>query len=72
MNSTITQEHLLSPTEAAERLGVSTATARRWAVSGELEAVRLCRGNLARIRITESAFDEFVRPAAEEAEGPET
>jgi excisionase family DNA binding protein len=46
---------------------VSTSTVRRWAIRGEIEAVRLGRGDLARIRIKESGLDDFVRPAAPDA-----
>jgi excisionase family DNA binding protein len=67
VSSTTIQQHFLSPAEAEQRLGVSTSTVRRWANRGELEALGLGRGDLARIRIKESALDDVVRPAAPEA-----
>jgi excisionase family DNA binding protein len=37
---------LLTPAEAAARLGVTTKTVRRWAEAGLIEAVRLPSGQL--------------------------
>ncbi|MEO5576455.1 MAG: helix-turn-helix domain-containing protein [Gaiellaceae bacterium] len=53
----------LSPSEAARELGVTPASVRRWVASGELPAVRLGDGDLARIRITRDELQRFVRPA---------
>ena len=43
---------MLSTTEAAEILGVSAETIRRWAADGKIQAVRLPGGQL-RIQRTE-------------------
>jgi excisionase family DNA binding protein len=53
----------LSASEAAAELGVSTATVRRWFAAGELSAVRLGGGRLARIRVPREALETFLRPA---------
>lgn len=53
----------LTPEEVGRRLAVSPASVRRWIVAGQLDAVRLGNGNLARYRLTPEAVDEFVRPA---------
>jgi excisionase family DNA binding protein len=48
---------LLSVRDAADRLGVSTKTIRRWIASGELPHYRLGRS----IRIAESDLIGFIR-----------
>jgi excisionase family DNA binding protein len=53
---------LLSASAAAAELGVSVATLRRYVAEGELEAVRLGPGPLARIRVSREALDRFARP----------
>jgi excisionase family DNA binding protein len=61
----------LSASQAAAELGVTTSTVRRWVANGDLRAVRLGAGPLARIRIPAEALRELLRPAAtghEEAE----
>lgn len=55
-------DHLLSVRQAAAELGVSTLTVRRWVNAGDLRAVRLGSGPLARIRISREALEEFLRP----------
>lgn len=57
-----TPSSALTPAEAAAELGVSAASVRRWVASGELQAVRLGDGDLARIRIPRAALERFVRP----------
>jgi excisionase family DNA binding protein len=47
---------LMSVTEFAERVGVSTKTARRWLASGDLRGHRLGR----QIRISEEDVRSFV------------
>ena len=61
----------LTAAEAAAALGVSTVTVRRWAASGELPAVRLRGGRLARYRIRPGDLMAFVRPADAEREADE-
>jgi len=53
----------LTAAEAAAAVGVSAVTVRRWAQSGELPAVRLGGGPLARYRIRPDDLEAFVRPA---------
>jgi excisionase family DNA binding protein len=49
-----------SSTEVAAELGVSPETVRRWVRTGELEAIRLGAGPLARYRIAPEAIDAFL------------
>jgi excisionase family DNA binding protein len=58
----------LTPAEAARELGVSAVSVRRWASSGQLPAVRLGGGELARYRIEREALDAFVRSACPDGE----
>ncbi len=60
---TPSSEPPLSPVEAAAELGVTAASVRRWIADGQLDAVKLGDSDLARIRITRSALDDFVKPA---------
>lgn len=39
-------DDLLTPAEAAARLRVTTKTLRRWALAGQIEAVRLPSGQM--------------------------
>ena len=59
---------LLTPEQVGRRLSVSSASVRRWIQSGELEAVRLGSGDLARYRISDDALAAFVRPAHDDLE----
>jgi excisionase family DNA binding protein len=65
---TSTNRELLTAAVAAQRLGVSVSTIRRWASSGALPAVRLGAGELARIRVPADALDRFVRDAHAEGD----
>jgi excisionase family DNA binding protein len=62
--SVLTDEPLISPAQAAKRLGVSDDTVRRYIESGQLEGYRLGAGSGAPFRTTESAIREFVRSGA--------
>lgn len=55
--TTSTTRRLVSIAEAAEILGVSTKTVRRFIASGDLEAVRLARR---KIRIKIDSLDRFI------------
>ena len=55
--TTSTTRRLVSIAEAAEILGVSTKTVRRFIASGDLEAVRLARRT---IRIKTESLDRFI------------
>jgi excisionase family DNA binding protein len=55
--TTSTTRRLISIAEAAEILGVSTKTVRRFIASGDLEAVRLARRT---IRIKTESLDRFI------------
>ena len=63
----IRTDRTLTVAQIAFELAVTTQTVRRWIADGELEAVRLGDGPLARFRVRQSALDAFVRPALEEA-----
>jgi excisionase family DNA binding protein len=54
-------EELLSVAQVAAGLSVDKLTVRRWIASGELDAVRLGRGPLARIRVPKMALARFMR-----------
>jgi excisionase family DNA binding protein len=50
---------LIAPSEAAEVLGVSPATVRRWLAEGQLEGVRIG----GRLRVAPEALEILIRPA---------
>jgi excisionase family DNA binding protein len=55
---------VLTVRDVACELGVTTATVRRWLVTGELDGVRLGGSCKARYRVTRHALEAFVRPVA--------
>lgn len=54
-------EKYYTPQEVAEKLQVAVKTVYRWINEGDLNAVRLGRGN-AKLRIPQEALDRFVQP----------
>lgn len=52
---------LLTPAEAAQRLGVTTKTLRRWWLAGQIDAIKLPSG---RLRYTEQAIDAIKEQAS--------
>ncbi len=55
-------DRLLSVSEVAQILGVSTQSVGRWIRSGSLPAVRLGSGPAARLRVAPDDLEGFVEP----------
>jgi len=60
----VPDDTLLTPAEAAARLGVTTKTLRRWALTGKLAAEQLPSGQL---RYREHAIDAALTAPTEAA-----
>lgn len=63
-----TTDVLYSPQALAVRLDVSEVTVRRWISEGKLDAVRLGDGANPRLRVPESALEQFMRSAGTQPE----
>jgi excisionase family DNA binding protein len=67
--STLEHQRLLTVTETADRLNVSTVTVRRLIRRGDLPAVQLA-GKGSAIRIAEAEFNRWLYANPDEEEGP--
>jgi excisionase family DNA binding protein len=56
----MTDEKLFTPSEVAERVGVSPRTVSRWCRSGKIGSVLLGEGRYARWRVKESQLNTFM------------
>jgi len=61
------RDSLITYTEAARQLGLSTKTIKRMADSGELITKRLRAGCAKSIRVFQSSIDAILTPSTEEA-----
>jgi excisionase family DNA binding protein len=62
-----TNEQLLSVSDVAQALNCDRQSVIRWIQSGQLAAIRLGDGQLARYRVTRSALAQFLVPAGKDS-----